>query len=164
MSLANQWLTSLAVATEEGVVRATDLVPETRCMVFPNARMWTEHIQVNPFSEKKAVGTGFLVLIHYIQTPCNGLHTLVWAEPALSFPEQQCSRRSRVYDITCTAVGDAQLFSVPDIKATSDTTQFRRLIIIRCDSKMKLCQSEGCVNSCITDASWLACLDCGLLS
>lgn len=64
--------------------------------------------------------------------------------------------------LTCTAVGDAQLFSVPDIKATSDTTQFRRLIIIRCDRKMKLCQSEGCVNSCITDASWLACLDRGL--
>jgi hypothetical protein len=52
-------------------------------------------------------------------------------------------------DLTCAAVGDAQLFSVPDIKATSDTTQFGRLMIIRRDSKMKLCQSEDCVRSCI---------------
>lgn len=41
---------------------------------------------------------------------------------AIVLPSTTMGSRSRVCNLTCTAVGDAQLFSAPDITATSDTT------------------------------------------
>jgi hypothetical protein len=50
---------------------------------------------------------------------------------AIVIPSTTMGRRSRVCNLTCAAVGDAQLFSAPDITATSDTTflkiDYRRL-------------------------------------
>jgi archaellum biogenesis ATPase FlaH len=47
---------------------------------------------------------------------CNGRNTLVCSVPPLPFPKQQWGRRSRVCDLTCTAVGDAQLLVLRILK------------------------------------------------